>query len=87
MGVKQGMSELAGDIKDTFENMLKERPQYSKSKMIGVQLQTIGRFHRIDKIVKEFFDNFNPIYEKSCKMNFKDMSFSEQIDYCKFFFF
>ena len=55
MGVKQGASQLTGDIKEEFDKILKERPKYRKTTSMAIQLQSLGHFRRIDAIVLEFF--------------------------------
>lgn len=84
MGVKQGASQLTGDIKEEFDKILKERPKYRKTTSMAIQLQSLGHFRRIDAIVLEFFSRFNPIYEKARKTDFFGMSLDAQIAYVRY---
>ncbi|KAJ3308677.1 hypothetical protein HDU76_003847 [Blyttiomyces sp. JEL0837] len=84
MGVKQGADQLSGDVKEAFARIHKERPNYAFTRSLTVQMQTLVHFRRIDTIVEEFFAKFNPIYEKSRKIDFSKMPLSEQVAYFRY---
>ncbi|KAJ3412931.1 hypothetical protein HDV05_008719 [Chytridiales sp. JEL 0842] len=86
MGVKQGQDALAGDVKETMDKIMKERPEYKKTLEIGLQVKLAKSFFTIDKIVQDFFDHFNPIYNKYRKEDFRSLSFFEQMNIYDMFF-
>jgi rifampicin phosphotransferase len=72
MGVKQ---KLKPEHAKLFDDL---NPQeYSRAKRLWVTVMTLGRFFRINSIVRGFQSHFNQVYESARKLPFASMSLTE----------
>jgi phosphohistidine swiveling domain-containing protein len=77
MGVKEDLHAEHQKLFDFVDSI----PKYSTFKKIQVVASVGWKFLRIDKIVHNFLYNFNLIYTRFNKINFKNLSLKELIDH------
>lgn len=80
MGVKQA---LKPEITQLFE-FTKKPPKYSRAKKLALTGKTLYQFMRIDRTISEFTQKFDEIYQKSRRIDFKQMPLLELARYYRF---
>ncbi|KAG0017924.1 hypothetical protein BGZ80_007769 [Entomortierella chlamydospora] len=82
MGVKQGQEGNA-DMEKEFKKILEARPKFTAWHRTRLLLKYISAYNNIDRIVNDFFTNFNAFYNSGRVMDFKTMSLEEIAIYYK----
>ncbi|KAF9173858.1 hypothetical protein BGX21_006064 [Mortierella sp. AD011] len=82
MGVKQGQEGNA-DMEREFKKILEARPKFTAWHRTRLLLKYLSAYNNIDRIVNDFFTNFNAFYNSGRVMDFKTMSLEEIAIYYK----
>ncbi|KAF9906686.1 hypothetical protein BX616_000648, partial [Lobosporangium transversale] len=82
MGVKQGQEGNA-DMEKEFKKILEARPKFTAWNRTSLLLKYISAYRNIDRIVHNFFVNFDAFYTSGREMNFSTMSLEEISIYYK----
>ncbi|KAG0309107.1 hypothetical protein BGZ98_005219 [Dissophora globulifera] len=82
MGVKQGQQGNA-DMEKEFKKILAARPKFGAWTRTNLLLRYISAYRNIDRIVNNFFANFDAFYSSGREMNFATMSLEEIALYYK----
>ncbi|KAG0003578.1 hypothetical protein BGZ65_001561, partial [Modicella reniformis] len=82
MGVKQGQ-EGNSDMEKEFKKILAARPKFNAWHRTRLLLKYVSAFRNIDRIVDDFFVNFDAFYSAGREMNFASMSLEEIAVYYK----
>ncbi|KAF9116759.1 hypothetical protein BGX27_011073 [Mortierella sp. AM989] len=82
MGVKQGQEGNA-DMEKEFKKILDARPKFNAWHRSRLLLKYISAYRNIDRIVNDFFVNFDGFYNSGREMDFTTMSLEEIAIYYK----
>ncbi|KAI8604559.1 pyruvate phosphate dikinase [Dissophora ornata] len=82
MGVKQGQEGNA-DMEREFKKILDARPKFNAWHRTSLLLKYISAYRNIDRIVNNFFINFDAFYSTGREMNFANMSLEQISTYYK----
>ncbi|KAG0240446.1 hypothetical protein BGW41_006967 [Actinomortierella wolfii] len=80
MGVKQGQDGHA-DMAKEFQAILAARPKFNAWHRTRMLLRFLSAYRNIDRIVKDFFTNFDAFYSTGREINFAQMSLQEISQY------
>ncbi|KAF9359833.1 hypothetical protein BGX26_011301 [Mortierella sp. AD094] len=82
MGVKQGQEGNA-DMEKEFKKILDARPKFNAWHRTRLLLKYISAYNNIDRIVNDFFANFDAFYNSGREMDFTTMSLEDISIYYK----
>ncbi|KAF9161211.1 hypothetical protein DFQ26_004772 [Actinomortierella ambigua] len=80
MGVKQGQDGHA-DMAKEFQAILAARPKFTAWHRTRMLLRFLSAYRNIDRIVQDFFTNFDAFYSQGREINFAQMSLQEISQY------
>ncbi|KAF9438995.1 hypothetical protein BGZ76_001890 [Entomortierella beljakovae] len=82
MGVKQGQEGNA-DMEKEFKKILDARPKFNSWHKTRLLLKYISAYRNIDRIVNDFFVNFDAFYSSGRELDFNSMSLEDIAHYYK----